>query len=776
MNLPTLPHADRSPRHRRAEPRRSGRVLSFLRVWAPLPVLLGAVGVVGTVGVAGTGGAPPVAAASRAPLRAHTVTPTLVWNDLLNDTSAPVAQSSPNLAVLDGDGPSVVVGDRAGLVYAVHLSDGSSVAGWPVSTGAVPIDSTPSVEPTSSGLDRVYVGAGDAFDPVEGGYEAFNANGSLAWYQAVVDQPTDSTPAYGVQASLTVGSITGDGTQVVAGSLDEEEYALQANTGGIVPGWPFWTADSVFSTAAIADLYGNGRNEVIEGGDASAGFGNGQNFTQGGHVRVLNGEGGVVCSYDTDQVMQASPAVGDLEGNGTEGIVIGSGSYWSGASDTDRVLALDSHCNLLWSSLLDGDTASSPDLAPILGNGQLQVAQGTDTGTTGSAWLLNASNGQPIWVDHNLGRVIGGITSAYLYDDGYQDLVVPTIGGVYVLDGRSGAVVATLATDLGIQNSPLITDDADGLVGITVAGYNGIGQGVIRHYELPGTYGPGVDVPGTWPMFHHDPQLTGVAPGGVSHESACTDPSAALPGYQLVASDGGMFSFGASSFCGSMGGQKLNQPIVGMARANDTGGYWLVARDGGIFAFGGARFYGSMGGVPLAAPVVGMAATRDGRGYWLVSADGGIFAFGDAEFYGSAGAAHLTTPVVGVAASVDGHGYRLVTSTGGVLCYGDAQYFGSMGATPLTAPVVGIATDAATGGYWLAGDDGAVYSFQAPFYGSMGGRALASPVVGIAQSTSGYGYWLVAADGGIFSFGYATFYGSMGGRPLNEPILGMAGT
>ncbi|MGH9164229.1 MAG: hypothetical protein ACRDZW_01795, partial [Acidimicrobiales bacterium] len=65
-------------------------------------------------------------------------------------------------------------------------------------------------------------------------------------------------------------------------------------------------------------------------------------------------------------------------------------------------------------------------------------------------------------------------------------------------------------------------------------------------------------------------------------------------------------------------------------------GYWLAAGDGGVFAFGDAAFRGSLGGQPLNQPVVGMAATPDGGGYWLVAADGGVFAFGDAPFLGSA--------------------------------------------------------------------------------------------------------------------------------------------
>ena len=43
-----------------------------------------------------------------------------------------------------------------------------------------------------------------------------------------------------------------------------------------------------------------------------------------------------------------------------------------------------------------------------------------------------------------------------------------------------------------------------------------------------------------------------------------------------------------------------------MASTPDGGGYWLVASDGGVFSYGDAKFAGSMGGTPLNKPVVGM--------------------------------------------------------------------------------------------------------------------------------------------------------------------------
>jgi ribosomal protein L24E len=79
----------------------------------------------------------------------------------------------------------------------------------------------------------------------------------------------------------------------------------------------------------------------------------------------------------------------------------------------------------------------------------------------------------------------------------------------------------------------------------------------------------------------------------------------------------------------------LNAPIVGMAASPSGAGYWLVASDGGIFTFGSAHFYGSTGNLALNAPIVSMAATPSGAGYMLAASDGGIFTFGNAKFYGS---------------------------------------------------------------------------------------------------------------------------------------------
>jgi len=202
--------------------------------------------------------------------------------------------------------------------------------------------------------------------------------------------------------------------------------------------------------------------------------------------------------------------------------------------------------------------------------------------------------------------------------------------------------------------------------------------------------------------------------------------------------------------------------------------YWLVASDGGIFSFGGAPFYGSTGGMVLNKPIVGMAVTPDGGGYWLVASDGGIFSYGDAQFYGSTGSMTLNKPIVGMAPTPDGKGYWLVASDGGIFSYGDAQFHGSTGSLALNKPVIGMITGPNGAGYFLVASDGGIFSFgSAPFYGSLGGLPLKNPIVAATAISDGSGYWFSDSAGLVSNFGAAKYYGSAP-SPLNRPIVGMA--
>jgi hypothetical protein len=246
------------------------------------------------------------------------------------------------------------------------------------------------------------------------------------------------------------------------------------------------------------------------------------------------------------------------------------------------------------------------------------------------------------------------------------------------------------------------------------------------------------------------------------------------PGYWQVASDGGVFTFGAANFYGSTGSMTLNKPVVGMAATPSGNGYWLVASDGGVFAYGDAQFYGSTGSMVLNKPIIGMISTLDGGGYWLIASDGGVFAFGDAQFYGSTGGTAPPYPITAAAPGFLDGGYWMVDANGQVFNFGDAPSEGYPSSAPDGYTVSGIAPTRDDQGYWLSSWNGNVASYgDAPAYGSMLGTNLNAPVVGITATRDGGGYWLQGSDGGIFTFGDAPFLGSMGGLHLNKPMVGI---
>ena len=225
-------------------------------------------------------------------------------------------------------------------------------------------------------------------------------------------------------------------------------------------------------------------------------------------------------------------------------------------------------------------------------------------------------------------------------------------------------------------------------------------------------------------------------------------------GYWTVTPAGAVTAHSSAPALGSpaQSSLQLAQPLVGMAGTPDGRGYWLVASDGGIFSYGDANFYGSTGAIHLNKPIVGMAGTPDGKGYWLVASDGGVFSYGDAAFYGSTGSIVLNKPIVGMAATGGGNGYWLVASDGGVFSYGDASFHGSTGSIHLNLPIVGMAPTPDGNGYWLVAYDGGVFTFgDGGYYGSTAGGGLYA--FGLIVNPATRGYSVVTSDGNEAGFG-----------------------
>ncbi len=487
------------------------------------------------------------------------------------------------------------------------------------------------------------------------------------------------------------------------------------------------------------------------GGETVAVYGTG--FFHVSAVMFGTRPGTDVTPLDPDLLTVKVPA-----GRGTVNVTVGTPGGTSAAGSADRFTYLPPPTV----------TGLSHTAGPEPGGDNIIIK---GTGFTGATTTLFGTSPAVFSVDSAT-----RITATIPAGRGMVDVTVSTAAGRSAISGADRYTYFPVPTVNSVtpnsgptSGGSVVTVRGSGFIGFTLVSFDGAmatGVQVISPTQLLATVPPG-DAGTVQVSVYTSGGFSSVNPGD---QFSYVQPS----GYAEAASDGGIFSFGDASFYGSMGGQHLNAPVVGMAATPYGGGYWLVAADGGIFSFGDAAFYGSMGGWHLNAPIVGIAATPDGGGYWLVAADGGIFSFGDATFRGSMGGRHLNQPIVGMAPSSDGGGYWLVAADGGIFSFGDAIFRGSMGGRHLNQPIVGMAPTPDGGGYWLVAADGGIFSFgDAAFYGSMGGQHLNQPIVGMAATPDGGGYWLVAADGGIFSFGDASFAGSMGGQHLNAPVVGM---
>ncbi len=134
-----------------------------------------------------------------------------------------------------------------------------------------------------------------------------------------------------------------------------------------------------------------------------------------------------------------------------------------------------------------------------------------------------------------------------------------------------------------------------------------------------------------------------------------------------------------------------------MAATADGKGYWLVASDGGVFTFGDAAFHGSAANERIGTSVTGIAPTADGNGYWLVAATSAVLTFGDAVSYGPSPNNPPFPPTAAIAATPDGKGYWLLEpdsiSTSFSSPYDPANGAGGLAAVQIAAGQIGPVPD-----------------------------------------------------------------------------------
>jgi hypothetical protein len=371
--------------------------------------------------------------------------------------------------------PGFVCGEtRAGapaadLAGAVTLLAFPNHPGWPVSVqgGASP--------PVCAEIDPAYPGLELLVGTLSSGFNlyAFHQDGT-----PVSGYPLDL--GFFVAASPSIGDIDGDGDpEIVAGDFGSNQvWALEAD-GTALPGWPIPVGANVRSTAALADL-----DPAFPGLEVIVGV-------QDGTVQAWHWDATPVPGWPVtagDFVERCSPAVGDVDGDGTLEVFVGSW-YDYEATSTGGVYAFDHTGAPLpgWPKLTATHTSviASPALADLDGDGDKEIIVGTyETNGKVYVWHYDGTEmaGWPFTIPRGAASTSYVSSSPAVGDingDGEPEIVCGSCGecGTVYAWRRDGTILSGwpfVANAVIDGSSPVLGDvDGDGRIEIVVGSGSG---------------------------------------------------------------------------------------------------------------------------------------------------------------------------------------------------------------------------------------------------------------------------------------------------------------
>jgi len=489
---------------------------------------------------------------------------------------SPIRHSSPGAADFNGDGDlEIVVGSYDGRLHLLsfngsgwNTADSVQVAnalntklpaGEHQATGR--IESAPAIgDVDDDGKLEIVVTTGgypDSANPASnkhGGIIVYEVSDSLSlslksgWPYLAVDAGGQGAGGSipdgirdGIWAAPALGDLNGDGDlEIVTLGLDRRIYAVE-HDGTAVPGWPLFRDNAPllrggWSSPALADIDSDGLPEIIVGTDSPPWNGddgsgpfpsqyNTPDYTKA-TVWAINGDGSFVPGWPTitQQQVQSSPAVGDIDGDGDLEVVVGTGLGIAGTGGY-KVYAWH-HTGAPvsgWPKTTGGNMPAPPALADLNGDNILDVIIGCGAESDQScknlyAWQGDGSNlpGFPIQPQNG---VNGQSAQPYAsivadIDDDDQPEIIQVMANTTALriiqhngSQSSDLTRALLANSNTILAAPLIADvDDDGLLETVFGGENS-GQAAVYIFEEAGA-ADNDSLP--WPTFQQNMARTGI--------------------------------------------------------------------------------------------------------------------------------------------------------------------------------------------------------------------------------------------------------------------------
>ncbi len=362
----------------------------------------------------------------------------------------------PVAADLNGDGRAeVIVGNL--LANQVEAYDASlrSLSGWPQAVGGGVRAAAAVADLDGDRQPEVLVGAED------GRLYAWHANGTaLAGWPISVGVDLDTS--YRLLATPAVGDLDGDGQpEVVVPLADGRLYAFNAD-GSPRSGWPVsigelydaYASQVLNSSPRIDDLDGNGSPEVIVG-------------STNGNVYVFGADGSSRWAFTTDDMVLATPTVADFNPTrpGHE-VAIGSGDGY--------VYLLAADGTRLWRRSTGWTVRSSPLAADVDGDGDLEVLVGSDDN---KLWIWHHDGSRLTgWPQATGSDIFGAPAFGDIDGDGSPEVLASSDDAHVYAWHRNGVAVAgwPRATSFAVKGAPMLANlDADPALEVVAADMGG---------------------------------------------------------------------------------------------------------------------------------------------------------------------------------------------------------------------------------------------------------------------------------------------------------------